>query len=95
MNLRVLKGELCSFIQIGLIIETVFLNQSKDQWQNESMYEIIFASIEETNLIGKVKSRSAGILYIHRAKLMALGFVVLVGIFWYIFITEKLEITSK
>lgn len=43
-------------------------------WQNESMYEIIFASIEETNPIGKVKSRSAGILYIHRAKLMALGF---------------------
>lgn len=45
------------------------------------MYKVILTSTEETNLIRKVESSSAGVLYIYRAKSMALGFVVWVGFF--------------
>lgn len=71
------------------LLKTIFLNHNENQWQNESMYKVIFTSIEETNLIGKVKSSSAGILYIYRAKLMALGFVVWVGFFWILIYHRK------
>lgn len=57
------------------LLEAILLNHNENQWQNESIYKIIFTCIGETNLIDKVKSSSAGISYIYRAKLVALGFV--------------------
>lgn len=57
------------------LLESIFLNHSENQWQNELIYNIIFTYIGETNLIGKAKPDSPVILYIYRAELMAWGFV--------------------
>lgn len=74
------------------LLETFLLNHNENQWQNESIYKIIFTYIGETNLMGKVKSNSAGISYIYRAKLVALGFV---GFFLYLFTKLTLAIMLK
>lgn len=50
------------------VLEIILLNHNENQWQNESVYKIIFTHIGETNPNGRIKSDSTGILYIYRAE---------------------------
>lgn len=75
MNVRVLKVDFVCYSDWTYLLETIFLNHNENHQQNELIYKIIFTYIGETHQIGKVKSNSAVILYIYRAKLIALGFV--------------------
>lgn len=74
------------------VLEIILLNHNENQWQNESIYKIIFTRTGETNPKGKVKSNSTGISYIYRAELVALDFV---GFLKYLFIKIRLAIMSE